>query len=66
MGTCPKCDEPVASVWIEDCDIRSAGGTWRGIRYLCPSCRCVLSVSIDPVALKTEIVDEILAELRKG
>ena len=66
MGTCPKCGNTVTNVRIEDVDvIPGPYDRWRGIKYVCPSCDCVLSVAIDPVALKTDVVEEILDILRR-
>ena len=62
---CPKCDSTVSSVRIADVTIYGPGTGWRGIKYVCPSCGYVLSVAIDPVALKTDIVEELLHALRK-
>jgi len=64
-GTCPKCDKVVTSVSIEDVDVRVGFETrWRGISYVCPSCKAVLGVAIDPVALKTDIISGVVKELR--
>ena len=32
---------------------------WVGLSLLCPYCKTVLGASIDPIALKTDIVKEI-------
>ena len=65
-GKCPKCQEIVDSVRIEDVDINLGPGmNWRGVSYCCPSCDTVLSVQLDPVALKTDIINVIIEELRR-
>ena len=59
-GKCPKCDKFLTSVNISDVDVKSNGrSAWKGISYNCPYCGSVLSVAIDPVALKTDTVAEI-------
>ncbi len=58
-GQCPKCSAPISSVTLETITIKAQPTNWKGLSYLCPSCNCVLSVSIDPVALKAEIVQAI-------
>lgn len=64
-GKCPKCEKTVSSVTIEDIDVRAGfQSRWRGISYCCPSCHTVLGVQIDPVALKTDIIDGIAGILR--
>jgi hypothetical protein len=64
-GQCPKCNVPISSVTLERITIKGKETNWKGVSYLCPSCNCVLSVSIDPVALKAEIL-QALEDLRKG
>jgi hypothetical protein len=34
------------------------------VSFCCPHCRAILSVSIDPIAIKTDIVKELLKKLR--
>ncbi len=65
MGTCPKCGEHVLSARLEPITIDGGVGktSWKGVSYLCPSCSCVLSVGIDPVALRSETVSQISASL---
>jgi len=66
MGTCPKCESAVMVANIGDVTVQAAGGKqWRGIKYYCPACGAILSVSIDPIAIKTDIVEEILRALGK-
>jgi hypothetical protein len=64
-GICPKCETTVRNVVIEDVDVH-VGFTpsWKGISYLCPSCRAVLSVAIDPVALKSDIINGVVNRLK--
>lgn len=50
---------------MQDVSVGSYGNSYRGVAYLCSSCRAVLSVAIDPVALKADTVREVLAALRK-
>ena len=66
MGTCPECGNLLTSVRIETVPMQSPGAPWHGIKYVCPFCNCVLSVAIDPFALKNDIVNEILKALHKG
>jgi hypothetical protein len=65
QGTCPKCEAVVSSAKIEDIEI-IVGFTpaWRGLSFLCPSCNTVLGVAIDPVALKTDIIEGVAQRLR--
>jgi hypothetical protein len=68
MGTCPKCGNFVGIVNAFDVEINpmpSPGHTWRGLKYCCVSCGAVLSVQMDPISLKADTVDQLLAALRK-
>jgi hypothetical protein len=59
MSKRPKCASVITSATINDVDIAN----WRGISYCCPYCSTILSVSIDPVALKTDTIAAIAREL---
>ncbi len=64
IGKCPKCDKTVTSVRLEDVEVTVGfESRWRGITYCCPWCSAVLSVQIDPVALKTDIIQGIADRL---
>ena len=69
-GQCPKCASPISYVNLETVSVKARGASWNGVSYLCPSCNAVLSVEIDPIALKTDIVrevaDEVVSRLRRG
>ncbi len=60
LGKCPKCDSIIAHVNLKEVTINAPDANWTGVSYQCPLCHCVLSVGIDPVALKNELRDEIL------
>jgi hypothetical protein len=62
-GRCPNpnCAAIVSDAEIEAVILRQNGvPKWNGISYHCPKCRTVLGVQIDPVALKSDLADEIL------
>lgn len=60
-GICPKCESVVSSVRIEEVTASTGiGGTeWKAISYCCKSCDSVLSIQIDPIAIKTDTVNEL-------
>ena len=67
MGTCPKCGAIVGHVNLVEVTAGELfGNQWRAIKYCCPHCRVILSVQIDPVALKTDMIEGVVAALRKG
>jgi hypothetical protein len=60
MSKCPKCGNFVSSAQIDDVSI----GKWRGVSYSCPSCFSILSLAIDPVALKSDTISGVADELK--
>lgn len=60
VGTCPSCKKIVRGVEADGIDISvNLMPQWKGVAYHCQSCRAVLGVEIDPVALKADILAEI-------
>jgi endogenous inhibitor of DNA gyrase (YacG/DUF329 family) len=64
-GKCPKCEKLVMNVNISAIKAQVPFGqtSWNAVSYNCPSCQTVLSVQIDPVAIKTDIVQELFQKL---
>lgn len=55
QGKCPKCDKIITNVNLGNVFASVPGGTkWKAISYLCPFCSVILSVQIDPIAIKTD------------
>lgn len=68
-GKCPGCGNAVTSVSIEAVDIMQGfDPVFHGVSYVCRNLQCqtVLGVSIDPIAIKTDIVKEVLRGLGKS
>lgn len=67
-GKCPNpsCQKMISHISLQPIDIRmDFGGTaWKGVSMQCPYCRTIISVGIDPIAVKTDTVNEILKALR--
>lgn len=60
MNKCPKCNAIISYVNIGDIPIHvNSHPKWKGISYLCPFCSAILGLQIDPVAIKTEIVNDV-------
>jgi hypothetical protein len=68
-GKCPKCEKLVMRAVLDDIDLgQIVGPTYRGFAILCPHCKTILGASFDPIALKADVVRQILealAEYRK-
>lgn len=63
-GKCPKCEKPVLRGNLHGCEVgQPMGRTWKAVQINCPSCNTILGIAIDPVALKTDIVGEVLEGL---
>jgi hypothetical protein len=65
---CPKCERNILHCEIKGLPVHVNGiPRWEGIAHVCPfeDCQAVLSVAIDPIAIKSDIVKEILENLRK-
>lgn len=66
MGDCPKCGQAILIAGVAGVQIHDINGNeWNGVKYYCMACGVALSVAIDPVALKSDIVGEILDALGK-
>jgi hypothetical protein len=63
MANCPKCGEQILAVDGEQVPIIAGGTSWRGVAYSCQTCGMLLGFVTDPIAIKTDIVDEILDRL---
>lgn len=65
-GKCPKCEKIISSLNLSEVESNIFIGTkWRTVTYNCPHCSTVLGCQIDPIAIKTDIVNEILNKLKK-
>ncbi len=60
-GKCPKCEKPVASAAISDVPARAFMGRteWKAISFNCPHCQTILGMQIDPIAIKTDLINEL-------
>lgn len=62
---CPKCEQMFSQVNLSDVTVNGGVKSWNGISYNCPYCFSSLGVSIDPIAIKSDIVADLLKALRK-
>ncbi len=63
ISKCPKCEKSITYIRVENVDLNAGSQSWHGVSYYCPHCHVVLGVELDPVALKADIVNEILRAL---
>jgi hypothetical protein len=66
-GKCPKCGNVVSVLYAHTLTANLGGASYKAISYQCPNavCQAVLGCQIDPIAIKTDIVNEIVNLLRK-
>jgi hypothetical protein len=65
MAICPNCKDSFSYVNLKNVSIKAKPTPWNGVAYCCPYCDGALSVAIDPIAIKSDIVSEILGALDK-
>ena len=66
LALCPKCGASVTQVQMSEVEAKSAQGlSLRGVAYSCIRCSAVISVGIDPMALKGDMVREVMEEFKK-
>jgi hypothetical protein len=64
-GKSPYCKASLSTVVIEAVEAHVAKGkSYHALTYACPHCHFVLSVALDPVALKSDTVSEIVGALQ--
>lgn len=66
MAKCPHCNELVLRVNLDKVESSALGGPWNTILYSCPHCQKVLNVQIDPIAIKTDIIEAIKILLKRN
>ncbi len=60
LGKCPGCGNVLSSVVGGHVTINIAANPQRhGLAYSCPNCQVILSVEMDPIAIRTEIVAQV-------
>jgi hypothetical protein len=64
LSKCPKCEQVFSHVSLNAVNVNAIGAAWNGVSYDCPYCQTSLGVSIDPIAIKTDIVADLLKALR--
>jgi hypothetical protein len=65
-GKCPKCEKVMGKLRLQqvDIDVAFGGKSWNGVSYQCPFCNTVVGAQIDPIAIKTDMINELTEILR--
>lgn len=66
MAKCPKCDGEITYTTYKGVEARQSFGRNKlnALAHCCPHCQSVLSVEIDPIAVKTDLVNTLLRALQ--
>jgi hypothetical protein len=64
LNKCPKCEKSFTQVSLTGVNVNATQRVWNGVSYNCPYCQTSLGVSIDPIAIKADIVADLLKALR--
>lgn len=59
MTICPHCKNGIPSVRIQPLKGYIGTTAWNVVSYNCPTCHASLSMQIDPIAIKTDTVNEL-------
>jgi hypothetical protein len=68
FGKCPKCEKICGSFTLQEVDASAGIGqkVWRALTFLCPHCQTIVGVQIDPIAIKTDTVNDLAKRLKGG
>lgn len=64
MGTCASCKKDFDRVVLTPIRAVHPHKTWNALSYDCPNCGVSLSVGIDPIAVRTDIISAIQSSQR--
>lgn len=62
---CPSCKQPILRMLGDAADVSFAlgGPTLKCIVFKCPDCAAVLGAQVDPLAVRNEIINGVVAKL---
>jgi hypothetical protein len=64
-GKCPVCQGIVTHLRGDGVQANFGGKSYNAVTYSCPACLAVLGSQIDPIAIRTDIIDMLCAELKR-
>jgi len=65
MSTCPKCGALAGFLTGSYIEIRGPEQSWVGVSCVCPKCDAILAISVDPIALKNDVAEEVVTRLQR-
>lgn len=65
-GKCPKCEKVIYDVSVEDIVLKVGfQRAWKGFSYLCPHCKTIISIQMNPLTLNDDLKNNVLNSLKK-
>ena len=62
VSKCPKCENTVTYLKYEGIEAKPPFGTgsiYKAVNLLCPSCSTILGAALDPIAIRTDIINNL-------
>ncbi|WP_423459946.1 hypothetical protein [Ottowia sp. VDI28] len=64
MTKCPRCEQDITQIDMKEITGTASGPKhWKCIAYTCPHCSTLISVQMNPLALKNDILSGVQALL---
>jgi hypothetical protein len=65
IAKCPHCEKFIHHIESKSLTVKDGKRSWSGAVFVCPLCFSVLGAGIDPIAAKTDIVNQLTAEIQE-
>ncbi len=61
MAKCPKCEKTITYTNLKGLESKEpfGGKAWKAVAHCCPHCDSAFSVEIDPIALRSDIINGV-------
>ena len=66
---CPKCEKAITYMVFSSVETKQQfkpGNAYHAVAHMCPLCLSVLSVEMDPIAVKADIVNALMKRLGRA
>lgn len=65
-GKCPHCENMIGEALAQPINLKSGERVLSGAAYICPRCRKIISVGVDPLKQIDAIAAQVVKFLKKG
>jgi hypothetical protein len=62
---CPKCEKLTSSFNLKPVSLKAGRTSYHGVAYSCPFCFSAVGVQMDPIALRTDVLNGVKELLGK-